>query len=284
MNAVPVTHPIPHPSDPPSQAHVGYERLISLSVRHEFYGSAKACPDFAIIPTASTNTLLRNLGMIAKPRRDGIDIFHFTGKAAATLRYLWGRKRDHRDNPLSEFDLPRLRTASWTRLTLAFMLDNPLFTNFTEMPFSVGPSTHCLYLSNRSVGPSDRPTPLTVEWSRAIAVQNLTFSASHLLIPTPANATRVTIYDTSGRAILIADKNPEASTASTARARRTRLHPGKDINLDMTTELAGLFSYIITTDKIGPETPFLYAGMQATPMLMVDLFFDSGNPSGEHKG
>jgi hypothetical protein len=276
MNAVPAPHELAR-----------YERLISLSVRHEFYGAAHACPDFAITPTASTNTLLRNLGLIAKPRSDGIDIYYHTGRTAQILQYLWKRRRDHRDAHSSEFDLPRIGTASWTRLTLAFTLDNPLFTNFTDMPFSIGPNTHCLYLSNLAVDPSDRPVPLTVDWSQAIAAQEITFSAAHVRIPTPNDATYATIYDRSGRAILIADKNydPDAKTQSPNPQvpRRVRLIPGKDINLDMATELAGLYSYTIRTDKSGIETQFFYSGTQATPLLMADLFFDGADsPHGEN--
>jgi hypothetical protein len=279
------------PADRP-RGQIRYERLISLSVRHDFYGAGKACPDFAITPTASTKTLLRNLGLIAKPRRDGIDVLYFTGRTAAILRYLWNRKHDHQTSHWSEFDLPRMRSASWTRLTLAFRLDNPLFTNFTEMPSPVRPGTHCLYVSNRATSLSGSAKPMSVDWSNVIALNEATFSAAHLRIPTPADAVRAVIHDTSGRAILIADRSHDQAASSRTGTqgsseirRRIGLLPGKDINLDMSIEPAGLYSYMITTDSSSRETAFLYPGKQDTPLLMVDLFFDDcDNPTRDGKG
>jgi hypothetical protein len=79
-------------NDGPSAGQVAYDRLMTLTLRHDFYGAGATCPDFAIAPTAATQTLLRNLRLIAKPRRAGIDIFYHTGNAAALLRYFWNRR------------------------------------------------------------------------------------------------------------------------------------------------------------------------------------------------
>jgi hypothetical protein len=288
MDSDPATHPVLPSADRRSKQ-VRYERLMSLSVRHDFYGATQACADFVIAPTASTKTLLQNLGLIAKPRHDGIDILYYSGRAAALRRYLWNRRQDHQSE-WSEPDLPRIRTGSWARLALAFTLDNPLFTNFTEMPFSVRPGTHSLYLSNRTVHASGNSVGLALDWRHAIPMQEITFSPAHLRIPTSKDATRVVIYNTSGRAILIADQayDPAAASQSGAQAgqnrvpRRIGLQPGHEINLDMTGELAGLYSYIITPDTNGQEKMFLYPGLQDAPLLMVDLFFD-GSESQTHK-
>ncbi len=282
MESVPAIRPALQSADRPSPNQlVRYERLMSLSVRHDFYGATGACSDFVVVPTVSTQALMRNLGLIAKPRRDGIDILYYNGRAAAMRRYLWNRRKDHQSG-WSELDLPRMQTGSWARLTLAFTLDNPLFTNFTEMPFSVQPGGHTLYLSNRAVHPSDSPISLAFDWRQAIPGQVITFSPAHLRIPTSKHATRAVLYNTSGRAMLIADlsHHPAASSQTGPQAsqrqipRRIGLQPGHDINLDMTRESAGLYSYVITPDTGGQEKVFLYPGLRDAPLLMVDLFLD----------
>src|SRR5689334_11954090 len=119
--------------DRPSAGQVYYDRLMSVTMRHEFYGGAE-CSDLAIEPTTATQVLLRNLRLIAKPRRTGIDILYRTGHAAAMLRYFLEARGRRRRGARSRFDLPRMGKGSWSRLTLAFELRNPLFVNFTGMP------------------------------------------------------------------------------------------------------------------------------------------------------
>ena len=110
-----------------------YERLMSLTVRHDFYGDGASCSDFAIVPTAATQTLLQNLQLIAKPRPTGIDVLYCTPNGPAILRHLW----DHRHRRRTEEQ--DARGGSWTRLAFTFTLRNPLFTNFTDMPLGVRP-------------------------------------------------------------------------------------------------------------------------------------------------
>ncbi|MBR1218529.1 hypothetical protein JQ557_11050 [Bradyrhizobium sp. U87765 SZCCT0131] len=288
MGSDPPAHPAPSPP-PPGLAR--YERLMSLTVRHEFLGLTETCSDFNIVPTDATQALLRNLRLIAKPRRGGIDVFYHTGQAAALLRHLLGRRHSHREGTPFTLDRPRLRTASWTRLTFLFTLENPAFTNYTEMPLSARPGDCALYLSNHalagdSTGTSHPqgtgPRQLAVDWSQLVPMQEVNFSPAYVTIPTPKDATRVVVYDTSGRAIVLAEPASPAAAAAPGSARpRTTEHPlritfqpGQNVYLDMSGEHAGRYSYSITTDTAGPETAFLYPGLLHTPLLLADLFLD----------
>ena len=294
-----------HSADPELPGQFRYERLLSLSVRHDFYGPSGLCPDFVITPTAATQILLRNLGLVAKPRPAGFDVFYHSSRAAAIVRHLCNRKEDHRPG---RSDLHRLKSSSWGRLTLTFTLDNDLFTNFTEMPFVIRPGRDCLYVSNREATAGDGAVRLAVDWKSAISIQptqQVTFSSAYLHLPTPPNARRAVFYDASGRAFLRAYKpakkkknadKPDVPGGTPLRhkhAAKQPLHrhtlphigmtPGTNLHLDMTREPAGRYSYAITTDepgaKPGAENAFLYTGMDNAPLLMVDLFLDGPDNS-----
>jgi hypothetical protein len=287
-------------ADPELPEQFRYERLMSLSVRHDFYGRSGLCRDFVITPTAATQILLRNLGLVAKPRPAGFDVFYHSSRAAAIVRHLCNRRDDHqRPGP---FDLPRMQSSSWQRLTLTFTLDNPLFTNFTEMPFAIRPGRDCLYLSNRDASAGDGTGRLTVRWQNAIPTPHL-FSSAYMHLPAPPHAQHAVFYDASGRAFLCADKPatthsdkpevPAKPAPGQEQAARPSRHPhtlpsigmtpGSNLHLDMTREPAGRYSYAITTDepgaKPGAENAFLYTGTDHAPLLMVDLFFDGPDNS-----
>jgi hypothetical protein len=264
-----------------------YERLMSLSVRHDFYGPAGLSRDFVITPTAATQILLRNLGLVAKPRPGGFDVFYHSSRAAAIVRHLCNRRDDHGTHP---FDLRRrLKSSSWDRLTLTFTLDNPLFTNFTEMPFDMRPGRDCLYVSNREAHAGHGAVTLAVDWPSLITIQEtqqVTFSAAYLHLSTPKDATQIVFYDSSGRAFLRAKKgyHPSKLSRNPPILPVTGLDPERHAHLDMTQMAAGRYSFIATNmnRKAGDETYFLYTGMDNAPLLMVDLFLDGpDDPSGE---
>jgi len=264
---------------------------MSLTVRHEFHGLADACSDFTIVPTAATQTLLQNLRLIAKPRPGGIDVFYYTGQAAALLRHLQGQRDGHSHGTSSALDRPRLRTASWTRLTFLFTLGNPAFTSYTDMPLSARPGSCALYLSNHVLAsdpaggnhpPHTGARQLAVDWSQLVPLQEVNFSPAYVSLPTPKDATRVVVYDTSGRAIMLAEPASATTSSSSGSALpgmaghplRIPFAPGQAVYLDMSNEHAGRYSYSITTDTAGPEIAFLYPGLQYTPLLLADLFLD----------
>jgi hypothetical protein len=139
MNSAAPEHP---PSiATPKRAMDGYECLMSVTVKHDFYGTdahgtPKSCPDFVIEPTRPSQSLIHYLGLIARRRRDGIDILYRPKHSDGIIRYLWQRRHRRIRADRSEFDLPSARDGCWSRLGLTFTLRNDLFANFTDIPLS----------------------------------------------------------------------------------------------------------------------------------------------------
>lgn len=125
----------------PTRAMDGYECLMSVTVKHDFYGTdahgaPKSCPDFMIEPTRPSQSLLHYLGLIARRRRDGIDILYRPKHCAGIIQYLWQRRHRRIWAKRSEYDLPSARAGCWSRIGLTFTLRNELFANFTDIPLS----------------------------------------------------------------------------------------------------------------------------------------------------
>ena len=300
MASVPSSH-----VDRPSPKYVRYERLMSLTVRHDFY-NGDLFPDFTITPTAPTQTLLRNLELIARPRRAGIDILYHTDHSGAILRYLHNHGRHRSDETPPPHDQSRAYNKSWTydgcwsRLTFTLSTANELFTNFTELPLTktldeMRPPENVLYLSNRYTEPvHGKPARLIADRSsRVVSVPQVNFSPVNLDFAVPPGATEFILYDTSGRAILraspdypredkpLTDKSPKNKWSEIPpRAHLTSSKAGGSVDVSMANEGPGLFSYEIyqTADKdrrLLANEEFFYAGTQAAPLLFVDLFLAS---------
>lgn len=271
-----------------------FDRLLSITVRHEYYATGSSglglCPDLVITPTRETQVLLRNLGLLLRPRAAGVDILYNTGGAAAIVRHLW-RHQDHRGSAaVSPLDSPRVGIGSWTRLTFNFAISNPLFTNFTEMPSAIRPGADCVYLSNKAV---EKDGALNLQWSKATALQDQTFSPAHIRISTDKypNATEVLLLAPSGRCILSAEKDyvpPAAGSIlqhepTESGLRRVGFKPRQDIHVDMSREAPGLYSYVIKPSP-NVETPLIYAATPESPLLLVDLFLADPEPKAESRG
>src|SRR5881394_3188957 len=130
--ADPVMQPTPAR---PSEGQSFYDRLMSLRLRHEFYGD-ELCPDFEIVPTAPTQAMMSLFGLIARPRRGGIDIIYQTDRFDGLVRYLHEDRRRRREAAAkSSADMDTSYRGSWSRLTFTLTLKNELFANFTAIPF-----------------------------------------------------------------------------------------------------------------------------------------------------
>jgi hypothetical protein len=273
---------------PPPKDLKYFDRLLSITVRHEYYAAGSSglgpCPDLVITPTRETQALLRNLGLLLRPRAAGVDILYNTGRAAAIVRHLW-TQQDHRGSaPVSPLDNPRVGHGSWSRLTFTFAISNPLFTNFTDMPSTIRPGADCVYVSNRAL---DDGAALPLQWSTATAVQAQTFSPAHVRISTDKypNAAQVLLLEPSGRCILSAEKDyapPAAGSISQheltgSGLRRIGFKPGQDIHVDMSREAPGRYSYVIKPSP-NVETPLIYAATPEAPLLLVDLFLADPEP------
>jgi hypothetical protein len=288
--------PVTEPAARAPQSGASYQRLMSLTLRHEFYGGAP-CTDFAIAPTAPTQALMSSLGLIARPRRGGIDIIYHTGRCAGIVRFLHEERRLRQDARTKHAgDRETSYKGSWTRLTFTLSLTNDLFANFTAiplpMPHMMGAGAYALYLSNRFVKPPDakqpgRPAQLYSEWARHWRrLPPAIFSPEHLHIATPPDAAEFVLYSTSGRALLRADPDylPPVSPPGDKRFElpaRVRLNPGLDVHVSMANETPGLFSHEVKGINKSHETvesrltEFFYSGTRTAPLLLADLFLAS---------
>jgi hypothetical protein len=265
-----------------------FDRLLSITVRHEYYAAGSSgfglCPDLVMVPTRETQVLLRNLGLLLRPRAAGVDILYNTGGAAAIIRHLWTQQDRRGSAPISPLDNPRVRYGSWSRLTFTFAISNPLFTNFTKTPSAIRPGADCVYLSNKAV---EDDGALNLQWSKATALQEKTFSPAHVRISTDKypNATQVLLLEPSGRCILSAEKDyapPAAGSISQHESTESGLHrvgfePGRDIHVDMSREAPGRYSYVIKPSP-NVETSLIYAAAPESPLLLVDLFLADPEP------
>jgi hypothetical protein len=266
-----------------------YERLMSLMLRHEFYGG-EPCPDFAIAPTGPTQALMSTLGLIARPRRGGIDIIYHTSRCAGIVRYLHEERKLRQDAQATHAgDRDTSYKGSWSRLTFTLSLKNDLFANFTAiplpMPHMMRPGEYALYLSNRYVKqpdakkPAGQPMQLNSVWEEHWRyLPPVIFSPEHLHIATPPDAIEFILYSTSGRALLRADPHylPPLGNKSSEIPARAHLSPGLDMHVSMANETPGLFSHQIKVKNhvmAGRRTTeFFYSGKHTAPMLFADLF------------
>jgi hypothetical protein len=309
MASDPVTKPA---AFRPPDTQVFYDRLMSLTLRHDFY-DGDLFEDFAILPTIPTLTLLHNLGLIARLRPAGIDILYHTGQSAAILRYLHDR-RDHRPaekrSDLADYNKPSTYGGCWSRLTLALMLQNSLFSNFTALPLAekpdekrlgeMTPGKQALYLSNRYAEQADGQPPRLIadRSSRVVSIPTTNTSPMHLHFEAPPKATEFILYGTSGRAILRADpkyppkdySDAQKSSEMPPRAHLNDSVAGATMHVSMANEWPGLFSYVFKNkddnnkDQVLKSEDFIYAGRRRPPLMFVDLFLASPDEPATPRG
>ncbi len=180
----------------------GFDRLMSLTIAHEYYRDAAgdACPDFEIEPTGPTRLLMTTLGLELRIRPHGIDLFYDRGRAQGLLRYLANR-RQFRAERRHQRDAD---TGCWTRLTLTLRPRNPLFANFTDTPLGFSPIRHALYLTNRRVGEAaGGPIPLRHDWNgNTVQASHGTASAAGPTLPIPVDTARLVVANTSTAVVL----------------------------------------------------------------------------------
>lgn len=104
-----------------------YQKLIGIQVLHDFYTSLIAS-DFTWIPEQNTRRVLNSLGLKTKAKSSGIRIF---------------AEVDASDKLVKE------QQTTSVKLVLFMRLDNPLFVNFSDLPFDLDHSK-IFYFSNKS--------------------------------------------------------------------------------------------------------------------------------------
>jgi hypothetical protein len=128
-----------------------YRRLMQVSIRHTYYNASdKLCPDFAVVPTDASATLMASLGMLFRYEGSGFSVLvdevhlkaNFLKYQPAKLVSLL-EAESMSGAPASPGD-----GACWARLSFMLTTNNPMFVNFTDMPIRSAASPATFYLSN----------------------------------------------------------------------------------------------------------------------------------------
>jgi hypothetical protein len=116
-----------------------FENIAELRFRHQYYHDLKT-KDFTVIPFPDTQKILKNNRMIFKPLADG-------------FRLLMEFRK------VSDNTEPLLPLISPFKLCFFIKLDNPLFFNFSKLPF-IDPVSEAFYFTNYKKPLEETPSSL----------------------------------------------------------------------------------------------------------------------------
>ncbi|GAB3126404.1 hypothetical protein [Novispirillum itersonii] len=111
-----------------------YQPLFTVRFRHDYYnGNERRCPDFQVMATPSTVTVLKTIGLAVQDFGTGFSISCPAGLLPSLIAYI-----------------ERVRkVGEWPRLSFALVCTNPAFVGITELPLSFNPARENLYFTNR---------------------------------------------------------------------------------------------------------------------------------------
>jgi hypothetical protein len=115
-----------------------YRRLMQVSIEDAYYPEPHACPDFAVMPTAASAQLMKDIGLLLLPEPAGFSVLYDASREENLIGYLL---RQRRPSGSAEFE---------TRLSFELSLLDPLFSNFTLIPGDMQSSAQNFYFSNQT--------------------------------------------------------------------------------------------------------------------------------------
>jgi hypothetical protein len=116
-----------------------YKTLMQVDVFNTFYNeSGDRCADFRIYPTATTQSMMKSLGLLFREQSTGFSVLYNDCREEGLIQYL--RKHGSEANGG--------QTEYWSKLSFIVALHNPLFVNFTDLPFNLDLTARNVYLSN----------------------------------------------------------------------------------------------------------------------------------------
>lgn len=115
-----------------------YSTLMQVNISNTYYnGSTEKGADFRIYPTQTTKAIMKNLGLIFREHKTGFSIIYNTFTEEELIQYL----KNHGTKKPEEY---------WSKLSFVAAQNNPLFVNFTDLPFDVDLTARNIYLSNET--------------------------------------------------------------------------------------------------------------------------------------
>jgi hypothetical protein len=228
-----------------------YQTIIEVELRHGYYNASQGkCPDFSIVPTSTTASLMRSFGLLFKATGASFSVLADRNRMTDLFRYLESQE---------------LRAKQHSSLTFLLVLRNPYFVPFTEMPVNHSPSLTCYYFSN----------VYTMQEKSGEAVLNPDFPGEPALRLTGSqyedivyshDVKCVTLQNTAGEVVLC--KN---LTKDTARPQSVFLDLSSLANGRYTVGESNAKCELINPESIQQKLRIIYALSSRSPFCMVDL-------------
>lgn len=266
---------------PPEPRKYQYETLTQVDIFNTFYNeSGDKCEDFRIYPTATTQSIVNSLGLIFRETSTGFSVLYDSTREAGLIKYLKSRGTGIDD------------CQYWSKLSFIVALHNPLFVNFTDLPFNVDLTARNIYLSNETahqendeiiLNKNDYVSPRHEDFIEIIPTKYAVASVIHNNGKS-FKATRVTVTNVSGEIVLSvpnkSDKNTDPKNIDTKKPDDIP----NIVYLSFATLPEGLYtiSWLENTgedrnknevEKIIFEKRVIYTTAYPTSLCFIDLFF-----------
>lgn len=175
----------------PAQDGTRYRRLFRVDFTHDFYVQDEGrCPDFRVIPTTATTSLLASLGLLFKDEGSGFSVFVQPDRVPDIITWL---RRGAVATPTGpEF---------WGQLSFQLLLRNPGFVGITALPMAMRQASTNLYASNRTAhGSSDHAVLPHGRFIGAAAARPVI--AREVALKLPKTTATVTVTDIAGTVVI----------------------------------------------------------------------------------
>lgn len=262
-----------------------FRRIIDIRLEHEYYNSAQASGhDFIIIPTADTQVLINDLGLLLKIHPDGLTLAVEQGKRRGLLDFIAQQ---------------RAKGDFWSRLAFTVSVKNSQFFNITHLPLNFDSQKQNIYITNQYLdadGSGERPR---------LALYSLPIRALRSTVDIPEGG-GVCIRNEAGQ-VVFRSRQPTPAPRAPVDAYPAPASPASDAGADRRDTLCLSLS-ALPEDKyrlqildaqgqlIEDRGWFLYTTAAQAPLVFLDLLFlppdltatenpDAlGRPAGDERG
>ena len=234
-----------------------YTRLFSVTIKHNYYTLEKGlCPDFSVVPTPTTATLMASLDLLLKDERTGFSVFYTSDSLPKIVSYLRREEQEAGSTP-----------GFWSRLTFLLELGNPEFIGITALPIDTKSSKANLYGCNMQAHLEDGAALLPPgQYMDGHSLHPVV--GSETTVNLPRTACRVTVADISGATVI---PQPGAKPVRIYRAP----NGAKSARLDFSSLPYDLYTVVVTLRgrrKTEVRYPRLYVP-SGDSMALLDMLF-----------
>lgn len=241
-----------------------YKTLMQVDTFNTYYNeSGDRCADFRIYPTAATQSIMHSLGLLFRENSTGFSILYNERREEGLIQYLKTHGTKAHDGQKNAGQIEY-----WSKLSFIVALYNPLFVNFTDLPFNVDLTARNIYLSNNMAHQDNDEIILnennyvSSSCSNFIEVIPTKYAVPYSIEVDGKSieATRVTVTSISGEEVL---SEPQEHKERSDMA-----------YLNFGTVPEGLYTikWLIETEIVFQEK-VIYTTAYPTPLCFIDLLF-----------